>query len=127
MNISLPYFNKEFSADTNKLAYLKVCKWVAKYVLSNDKSTKDLKETFWKVEHIGEGRYRLILYCTIDFRERENKFCEACQNYHKRFYYNEDRDCSRCNYKAFKARAREHLSIKRTYRKELINKKLNGG
>lgn len=129
MNISAPFFSKIFKAETNQDAYIKACKWVAKNVISNnnDSSVKDLKETFWKVDKERDGEWKLTLYCMIDFKEKENKFCEMCQVYHKRFYYNEERDCSRCNHKAFKTRVEENLSIKKSYRKELINKRLNGG
>lgn len=123
MLVSVSFFTKTFKGSSNKDAYLNVCKWIAKNVL-NDESK--IKETFWKIEREDIGVYKLTLYCTLDYKDRERKFCESCQKYHKRFYYNEDRDCSRCNLKAFKKRIDENLSIKRNYRKELVKKETNG-
>ena len=103
-------------------------KWVAKNVLSGDDTTKkDLRKTFWNIEPVAVGECKLTLYCILDYRETETKFCEMCQTYHKRFYYNEDRDCSRCNMKAFQKRLEEHASVKKAYRKELIVRQENGG
>lgn len=128
MKVAVPFFTKVFVAETNTKAYQKACKWVAKNVMSNNESsTKDLKETFWNVDKEKEGEYKLTLFCMLDFKEKEVKFCEICKTYHKRFYYNEDRDCSRCNLKAFKKRIEENLDIKKSYRKELVNRKLYSG
>ena len=125
MKVAEPFFSKTFIENTSKEAYLKACKWVAKNIVSNNNyETKDLKDTFWKVEEEKQGEMKLTIYCLLDFSEKEKKFCELCQSYHKRFYHNEDRDCSRCNHKAFKSRIYEDLRIKRSYRREILKKKL---
>lgn len=124
MLVTVPFHSEIFKAKTNKEAYLKACKWVAKNVVGKE---NEMRETFWKVEQEDIGTYKLTLYCMLDYKDKERKFCEICQSYHKRFYYNEERDCSRCNLKAFKKRIDEGLTIKKAYRKELISKKPSGG
>ena len=124
MQIGTKYFDIKFEAETAKEAYLKACKWVAKHIIS-DEGLKDSVYKFIKVrESPGYAEIRLEVFCALDDKDVQGRFCAVCKEFHSAFYVNFNYDCNRCNMITFRKRLQEALSIKKDFKRQNIGKKL---
>lgn len=116
MNLSAKVKSFVIKADSEKEAYLKGCKQLAKYMAS-----KKYTNLTFKIERTEiKGEFIFTMFTNIDLREEQRKFCHLCKEYHCSFYVNEEYNCSRCNLKNFLSRARSKTEIsKNFYKKEM--------
>jgi uncharacterized paraquat-inducible protein A len=120
MKIAIKFFEKEFTDEDSKQAYLNACKWVAQNIISK----VEISDTMWKIEKKPKASYptfQLELYCMLNDTEGEKGFCTRCKELHCSFFVNEEYNCNRCNMKAYLRQAEDKLRIKKQYRKELLN------
>mgnify|MGYP000998550713 CR=1 FL=1 len=118
----MQFYQTSFTGKTAKEAYLRSCKWVAKYVIS--KEVEIGGETFWKTEKILDAdspTVKLELYAMLDLEDSTKNFCTKCQEFHNLFYMNQQFNCNKCNYTAFKKQMYEKMTIKKNWRKEKLN------
>jgi len=120
MLITVSFYTKNFVAQSQKEAYFKACKWVAKNIVN---SKNELVDTTWKIEKSDICEVTLTIFSTLEESEHKAKFCQICKDYHRSFFINEDYNCSRCNLNTYRKRLVESTNIKKTYRKEILNRK----
>ena len=114
---SVKCFEKTFSDEVSKKAYLKACKWLAQYVYGNESysrfvSTQVQKQESQKKERIVEvplknGKtkqkkeeytvysFKVILYFTVDFESAQQIFCNNCKQTTNTFFDTEPQ-CRTC-------------------------------
>lgn len=120
MKIAKSFFIIDFDSEkSSKDAYLKVCKWVAKHIISKD----EIGETTWGIEKLKDTdlpTFRLELFAMLEEGTIKEDFCKICKEFHCAFYIKDTHDCSNCNMKAFNTRCKDKLHIQNTFRKEKI-------
>lgn len=116
MNLSAKVKSFVIKADTEKEAYIKGCKQLARFMAS-----KKYTNLTFKIERTEiPNEFIFTMYTNIDLSEEQRKFCQLCKEYHCSFYVNEEYNCSRCNLKNFLSRARSRTEIsKNFYKKEM--------
>lgn len=115
----IKFFEKQFSDENSKDAYLKACKWVVKYIISK----VEIGETFWNITKVNDAdlpTFNLALYAALNPDEVNSSFCDRCKEFHKSFYINQQYNCNTCNYTAFKKQMEQKLNIKKNYRKKRL-------
>ena len=118
MNLTLKVKSFIISAETEKDAYLKGCKQLAKYMAS-----KKYKNLTFKIERAGENKFVFTMFTNSDLGEEQRAYCKTCRDYHCSFFVNEDYNCSRCNLKNFLMRAEQKSRISKSfYNHEMKNK-----
>lgn len=122
------FYERDFKAEKSKDAYLKACKFVASNILSKGSKVEVSKVT-WDVERVdkedGLPTFRLSLYFKFDDTQTMQQTCEACKEFHKSFFINENYNCNRCNKVGYEKRVNQKLSIGSEYMKKLLDDELN--
>lgn len=123
MLVSYKILSYTFTANSEKEAYLKGCKYIAKYVAS-----KKYKNISFNINRVGDesNSFVFILYTNIDIKENQKRFCFLCRKMHKSFFINEEYNCSRCNLRTFLNRIKQQADISKTFYKELFEGKHKG-
>ena len=98
MKLSIKVFEKTFSDEVSKKAYLKACKWIAKHLVEVSNIQYEIK----KVKNADLPTFRLTIYRVFDTKNFDNEFCASCKEFHKTFYINQDYDCNWCRVTAYK-------------------------
>ncbi len=120
---SKEFFNKVFTADTMKDAYLKACKWYATNVLSKAE-LRNVQIEFEKGQN--EQQFPTVtihLFAVLNEEELRERHCKVCREFHNLFYINQETNCNRCDTKAYQKRADETINIKVSYYKEVLTKR----
>lgn len=124
MDQIIKYFSKKFiSEESYTKAYIKFAKWSQKHIVHDPV----LNETHMHLKHYQEDGlyiYRLDLYATLADDKSKESFCNACMEFHRRFYINQQFNCDRCNMKAREEDIKQRLLVKKEYRKEILRKKI---
>ena len=88
-----PFYEREFKAKKSKDAYLKACKFVASNIISASSKVEVSKVT-WDIVRVSNDddlpTFRLTLYYKFDDTEFMKQTCEACKQFHKSFFINEN-------------------------------------
>lgn len=115
MNLTNKIKSFTVKAQTEKEAYLKGCKDLAKYMAS-----KEYQNISFKIERgVEPGTFIFTMFTNIDLSEEQRAYCKLCREFHCSFYVNEEYNCSRCNLKTFLKRAQSKAKIsKNFYEKE---------
>lgn len=113
----LSYKIKSFKikADSEKEAYLKGCKELAKYMAS-----KRYKNISFKIERLKEAENTFVftMYTNIDLGEEQRDFCKICREFHCSFFINEHYNCDKCNLKAFLNKCKEKARVSKNFYKK---------
>lgn len=123
------FYERDFKAESSKDAYLKACKFVASNVISKGSKVEVTKVT-WDVVHVenSEGdlpTFRLTLYYKFDDTQFMQQSCDACKQFHKSFFINENYNCSRCNKIGYENNIKQKLMIGSEYIKKMLDNELN--
>ena len=128
MKYILPFYEREFKAKDSKEAYLKACKFVASNVISENSKVEATKVT-WNVQKVkndeGLPTFLLTLNYVFDDTEFMEQTCNACKEFHKSFFINENFNCSRCNKVGYEKNIQQKLMIGSEYFKKLLDDELN--
>ena len=122
------FYEREFKAESSKAAYLKACRFVASNVISKGSKVEVSKVTWNVVKVEAEGNlptFRLTLYYKFDDTEFMKQSCEACKQFHKSFFINENFNCNRCNKVGYEKNIEQKLTIGTEYFKKQIDDELN--
>ena len=93
MNLSAKVKSFVIKADTEKEAYIKGCKQLARFMAS-----KKYTNLTFKIERTeNPNEFIFTMYTNIDLSEEQRKFCSLCKEYHCSFYVNEEYNCSTTN------------------------------
>lgn len=124
--VGTKFFQKIFTGETHKQAYLKTCKWMLENVILAEEI--DLHDTYHKVIKLDKEEvptYRLELYAVLENKTMEEHFCTICKEMHSKFYLNTEYCCAACKQKAYVKQTDHKLRIKKSYRKDLLKRQLN--
>lgn len=122
------FYERKFIAEDTKTAYLKACKFVASNIVSEGSKVEAEKVT-WKVEKVksddGLPTFMLTLFYTFDDVEFMEKTCNACKEFHKSFFINENFNCDRCNKVGYAKNIQNKLLIGSEYFKKKLDSELD--
>lgn len=122
MEISVKFYSQTFVSETQKDAYLKACRWIAKNVISDDKLSAMSTWRVIKIDDAEQPTVVLDLYCTYNESVLISSFCKSCKEFHSSFYINQQQNCNCCNMQAYRTQISDVAKNKKTYAKELLNK-----
>lgn len=120
------FYERTFKDEDPKKAYLKASKFVASNIISKGSKVEVSKVT-WDVVRV-EGdlpTFRLTLYYKFDDTDFMKQTCEACKQFHKSFFINENFNCSRCNKVGYEKNIEQKLLIGTEYFRKLLDDELN--
>lgn len=120
------FYERDFKDEDPKKAYLKASKFVASNIISKGSKVEVSKVT-WDVVRV-EGdlpTFRLTLYYKFDDTDFMKQTCEACKQFHKSFFINENFNCSRCNKVGYEKNIEQKLLIGTDYFRKLLDDELN--
>ena len=122
------FYEREFKDEDSKKAYLKACKFVASNIISNG-SKVEVSKVSWDIQRVEEKgdlpTFRLSLYYKFDDTQFMEQTCNACKEFHKSFFINENYNCSRCNKVGYEKNLNQKLLIGAEYFKKLLDDELN--
>lgn len=122
------FYEREFKDDDPKKAYLKACKFVASNIISKGSKVEVSKVT-WDVARVEqEGdlpTFRLTLYYRFDDTDFMKQTCDACKEFHKSFFINENFNCNRCNKVGYEKNIEQKLMIGSEYIRKMLDDELN--
>ena len=123
------FYEREFKAKDSKDAYLKACKFVASNVVSKGSKVEASKVT-WDIARIEKEEddlptFRLTLYYKFDDTQFMEQTCNACKEFHKSFFINENFNCSRCNKVGYEKNIEQKLMIGAEYFRKLLDDELS--
>lgn len=123
-----PFYEREFKAKKSKDAYLKACKFVASNIISASSKVEVSKVT-WDVVRVSNDddlpTFRLTLYYKFDDTQFMKQTCDACKEFHKSFFINENYNCNRCNKVGYEKNVDQKLMIGSEYLRKQLDDELN--
>lgn len=123
------FYERNFKAENAKDAYLKACSFVASNILSKKSKVEATKVT-WDVTNVSEEgglpTFRLSLYYKFDDTEFMHQTCEACKQFHKSFFINENFNCDKCNKVGYEKNVKQKLMIGAEYLRKKLEDELMG-
>lgn len=123
MKVAVKFYEQQFSDKASKKAYLNACKWIAVNVINK----VEVGETTYTITKINADlpTFKLELYGLLDSNNIDSQFCEACKQFHRSFFVNQEYNCNVCKMKAYLDTIKQKVSIKRSYRKERLGYLIN--
>ena len=120
------FYEREFRDEDAKKAYLKASKFVASNIISKGSKVEVSKVTWDVVRVDGDlPTFRLTLYYKFDDTKFMEQTCEACKQFHKSFFINENFNCNRCNKVGYEKNIEQKLMIGADYLRQLLDNELN--
>ena len=120
------FYERDFVSEDPKKAYLKASKFVASNIISKGSKVEVSKVT-WDIVRI-EGdlpTFHLTLYYKFDDSEFMKQTCNACKEFHKSFFINENYDCNRCKKVGYEKQIEQKLMIGADYFSKILDDELN--
>ena len=120
------FYEREFKDEDPKKAYLKASKFVASNIISKGSKVEVSKVT-WDVVRVERDlpTFRLTLYYKFDDTDFMKQTCDACKQFHKSFFINENFNCDRCNKVGYEKNIEQKLLIGTDYFRKLLDDELN--
>lgn len=123
------FYERNFRAENSKDAYLKACKFVASNIISKGSKVEATRVT-WDVIRVDTEQgdlptFMLTLYYKFDDTEFMKSTCEACKEFHKSFFINEQFNCNRCNKMGYERNLSHKLEIGSEYLRKRLDDELN--
>lgn len=119
------FASRKFTAKTMKEAYLKAVKWYASNVLAKDE-LRSVQVEYEKVHDEQSPTVILHLYCSLIEEEVRVNHCTICKETHKSFFISEETNCAWCKIKGYQNRMDQHIDIKKSYYKQLLERREYG-
>lgn len=123
------FYERKFRAQDSKEAYLKACKFVASNIISKGSRVEASKVT-WDITKADETEedlptFQLSLYYKFDDTEFMAQTCNACKEFHKSFFINENFNCNRCNKVGYEKSVSQKLMVGAEYLRKMLDDELN--
>lgn len=120
MLISNKIFSFYVCAESEKEAYIKGCKKIARFAASRN----EYQSVSVKIERDAlRGGFWFSLYADIDLSKEMQHYCKMCKEYHSSFFINEEYNCARCNLKNFMSRTKDKSKVSKNFYQEMIKNK----
>lgn len=119
------FASRKFTGKTMKDAYLKAVKWYASNVLAKDE-LRNVQVEYEKVHDEQSPTIILHLYASLVEEEVRAAHCNICRESHKSFFINEETNCAWCKIKGYQNRMDQHIDIKKSYYKQLLERREYG-
>ena len=124
MKYSQRLFRKQFtSEESSKDAYMELCKWLAKNVISKKDEIGEMTFEINKVK-ADYPTFELTLYAMLDENDVNKLHCDACKEAHRLFYVGNEAKCDSCAVNAYRTRMKQRLNTKSQYTKSIILRKI---
>lgn len=101
-------FEKDFSDEVSKQAYLKATKWLAINVYGKGNLSEHITVKINKLEEKKDQKetvFRVELYFMVNFDEMQNSHCNVCRQTTNMFMNNRP-NCQECKFNAFLSRVK---------------------
>ena len=120
------FYEREFRDEDPKKAYLKASKFVEPNIISKG-SKVEVSQVMCDVVRVDGDlpTFRLTLYYKFDDTKFMEQTCEACKQFHKSFFINENFNCNRCNKVGYEKNIEQKLMIGADYLRQLLDNELN--
>jgi len=119
------FASRKFNGRTMKDAYLKAVKWYASNVLAKDE-LRSVQVRYEKIHDEQSPTIILHLYASLIEEELRSAHCEICKESHKSFFISEETNCAWCKIKAYQNRCDQHIDIKKSYYKQVLERREYG-
>jgi len=117
MLITDKIYQKTFRGDADKSSkenYLVVCKWIAKKLINL--KTEGVSYNIEKVEaENGLPTFILNIFLSLDEKDFRTQRCNACQEFHRLFYINQEYNCNHCKMNGYVKDAKKRIQTKAEY------------
>lgn len=117
-------FQKTFSNEVSKDAYLEACKWLAKTVYSKGDLPRYITVRINKSDKKVKNKFVFIVevFATIEEEEIHENFCHKCKQLHTIFYSIDKPECCKCNMFVYRQKVADSIKVMKGYlESELIN------
>ncbi len=119
------FASRKFTGKNMKDAYMKANKWYATNVLAKDE-LRSVQVEYEKVYDEQSPTIILHLYASLIEEEVRTAHCNICRESHKSFFISEETNCAWCKIKAYQNRCDQHIEIKKSYYKQLLERREYG-
>lgn len=124
MKYSVKIFEKSFSDEVSKDAYLKACKWLAKNLYSKDELAEMIHVNV-KKEESQLPTFVVSLYLVNDENECKECHCKKCRTISTVFYQVEKPDCDHCKMNAYMKRKERWIEDSANYYERYFNEEVD--
>lgn len=110
-------YEKSFSNEVSKQAYLNACAWLAKHILSKGDLPKYVTTRIVKQEKKVKNKFvfNVEIFVTIDEAEVHDNFCHKCKQLHTIFYSINKPECSKCNMFVYRQKIADNIKNIKNY------------
>lgn len=119
------FASRKFTGKSMKDAYLKAVKWYATNVMAKDE-LRNVQVEYEKVYDEQSPTIILHLYASLVEEEVRAAHCNICRESHKSFFISENTNCEWCKIKGYQNRCDQHIEIKKSYYKQLLERREYG-
>ena len=119
------FASRKFTGKSMKEAYLKAVKWYASNVMAKDE-LRNVQVEYEKVHDEQSPTIILHLYVSLIEEEVRAAHCNICRESHKSFFISEETNCAWCKIKGYQNRCDQHIEIKKSYYKQLLERREYG-
>ena len=123
MKYSVKVFEKEFSNEKSKVAYLNACKWLANNLFSKVELSKVVSVQINKDENKKLPTFIVSLFVNESETDCRVEHCKQCKTINTIFYQVTKPNCNECKMNAYKKRLDSRIEIKANFVKEIMNEK----
>ena len=119
------FASRKFTGKSMKDAYLKAVKWYATNVMAKDE-LRNVQVEYEKVHDEQSPTIILHLYASLVEEEVRAAQCNICRESHKSFCISEETNCAWCKIKGYQNSCDRHIEIKKSYYKQLLERREYG-
>ena len=119
------FASRKFTGKSMKDAYLKAVKWYASNVMAKDE-LRNVQVEYEKVHDEQSPTIILHLYASLVEEEVRAAHCNICRESYKSFFISEETNCAWCKIKGYQNRCDRHIEIKKSYYKQLLERREYG-
>ena len=116
------FASRKFTGKSMKEAYLKAVKWYASNVMAKDE-LRNVQVEYEKVHEEQSPTIILHLYASLVEEEVRAAHCNICRESHNSFFISEETNCAWCKIKGYQNRCDRHIDIKKSYYKQLLERR----
>lgn len=116
-------FQKTFSHEVSKQAYMNACKWLAVNIYSNVELSKHIVVGIEKKEAEQLPAFVISVYVKEDEGAQRASFCQHCKMLHTIFYSVDGMRCDECKANAFFKKVDKLVDSKAVFVKEIMGGK----
>lgn len=115
-------YEKSFSNEVSKQAYLDACVWLAKHVYSRGNLPNYISVKIVKAEKKIKNKFvfKVEVFATIEEDKVYENFCYKCKQMHTIFYSIDKPECCKCNMFVYRQRIAENMQGVKSHISEIL-------